>query len=430
MARGGVGGKSRKLRIFISYRRQDSVGHAGRLYDALASEFGTDAVFIDIDAIPLGVDFSVTLREEVARCNVMIAVVGPQWLTVTDTAGRRRVDNPQDYVRMELEAAFERDALIIPVLVHGAEMPRPDELPPEIAAFSRRNALELSDHRWHAEVRALCQELARLPTRPATAPGTRSPVDELAEAQLDELPPPAADATPGHSHRRSTPLHQMARVGIAAAAILVLVPVVLAVTRGGEACASGTELSIINRGSFPEQRIIRARDEAEVVHAGIYVGNLFAAFPDEREANEMNEHIPIAAGPPEIPWSDFQELERRPRDGLVVREWAPRAGKPQSRYYIAVGGAMFLVEDRDTLRSVGIEDLDGVPVVPRKVFDRRDYAVPADGTLLKVAGSDTVYEVSNRVGRTVNACSDAHVVRLPPSPRILNQVPGLSHLSS
>lgn len=93
-------------RIFISYRRDDSEGHTGRLYDALASRFGDEQVFMDIDTIPLGVDFARVITEAVASCDVLIAVIGRDWLTLADSTGRRRIDSPDDFVRLEIKAVI------------------------------------------------------------------------------------------------------------------------------------------------------------------------------------------------------------------------------------------------------------------------------------------------------------------------------------
>src|SRR5262245_7509648 len=96
-------------RIFISYRRDDSAGHAGRVFDRLKGDFGLDVLFMDVDAIPLGVNFVRVLREEVARCSVLLAIVGPNWLDAKDEDGARRLDNPDDFVRVEIATALQRD---------------------------------------------------------------------------------------------------------------------------------------------------------------------------------------------------------------------------------------------------------------------------------------------------------------------------------
>jgi TIR domain len=127
--------------IFVSYRRQDSAHLAGRLYDRLTDRFGEGQVFIDVDTIELGVDFAEEISRAVAACKVLLAVFGPTWLTSTDERGRRRLDDPDDIVRLEIEAAFARDVRMIPILVEGAVMPGRQDLPESLAGLARRNAL-------------------------------------------------------------------------------------------------------------------------------------------------------------------------------------------------------------------------------------------------------------------------------------------------
>jgi TIR domain len=110
-------------RVFISYRRQESSGLAGRLYDRLAARFGDDRVFMDVDTIALGVDFAEVISQVVSSCEVLLAVIGPRWLTVTDEDGRRRLDDPDDLVRLEIAAALKRDIRVIPVLSRGHRFP-------------------------------------------------------------------------------------------------------------------------------------------------------------------------------------------------------------------------------------------------------------------------------------------------------------------
>jgi nucleotide-binding universal stress UspA family protein len=135
-------------RIFISYRREDSEGHTGRLYDALAGRFGAEHVFMDIDTVPLGVDFTRVIAEAVGACDVLIAVIGRDWLTLADPSGRRRLDNPEDFVRLEIKAALERDVRVIPAVVQNAQMPTSDQLPADLAGLARRNGIFLRGDSW------------------------------------------------------------------------------------------------------------------------------------------------------------------------------------------------------------------------------------------------------------------------------------------
>ena len=148
-------------RIFMSYRREDTAGYAGWLYDRLAGHFGRGQVFKDIDSIELGDDFVEVINAEVASCDALLALIGDRWLTVTGQDGRRRLDNPADFVRLEIEAALTRNVRVIPILVEGARMPREGELPASLAKLARRQALELSPSRFELDTERLLRVLGR-----------------------------------------------------------------------------------------------------------------------------------------------------------------------------------------------------------------------------------------------------------------------------
>lgn len=168
------------LRIFVSYRRGDS-GHAGRLYDALTSRFGPDNIFMDIDTLDPGVDFAEVINREVTSCDVVIALIGRGWVNATDAKGQRRLEDPDDFVRLELESALARDIVLIPACVQGAGIPSPQELPASLAPLARRQGIELRDVGWHDDVGRLIRRLQRIaegsvegerpqpPSQPATA---------------------------------------------------------------------------------------------------------------------------------------------------------------------------------------------------------------------------------------------------------------------
>ena len=115
--------------IFISYRRDDSEGEAGRLFDDLTRAFGNDAVFMDVSGIGPGTDFRKAIDDNVACCGVLLAVIGPTWATITDANDQRRLDDANDYVRLEIASALGRNIAVIPVLVHYAHMPHAEQLP-------------------------------------------------------------------------------------------------------------------------------------------------------------------------------------------------------------------------------------------------------------------------------------------------------------
>src|SRR5512135_347064 len=117
-------------RIFISYRRQDSPSTTGRIYDQLESAFGSDKVFRDINDIDAGQDFRAKITQEIDQCDILLVIIGPKWETITDSQGNRRLDNPNDFVRLEIEAGLkDPKKVVIPVLAENAPMPNPDTLP-------------------------------------------------------------------------------------------------------------------------------------------------------------------------------------------------------------------------------------------------------------------------------------------------------------
>jgi cytolethal distending toxin subunit A len=145
--------------IFISYRREDAEGQAGRLFDDLAKQFGEHSVFMDVAGIEPGRDFRRAIDEQVASCGVLLAMIGKNWLDAKDQSGRRRLDDPMDFVRLETASAMKREIPVIPVLVQGASMPRAEQLPPDLAELSYRNGVELTHARWDSDVQVLVKAL-------------------------------------------------------------------------------------------------------------------------------------------------------------------------------------------------------------------------------------------------------------------------------
>lgn len=148
-------------RFFLSYRREDSAGFAGRLADALEGEFGVGSVFRDVDDIQPGEDFVQAIQSQLQSVDAVLVMVGPNWLQA-GTDGRRRLDDPEDFVRQEVQEALGSDKPLIPLLVGGATMPAEHDLPAPLAALARRQAVTLSDVNWHAEVAQLIARLRAL----------------------------------------------------------------------------------------------------------------------------------------------------------------------------------------------------------------------------------------------------------------------------
>lgn len=175
--------------IFISYRREDAEGQAGRLFDDLVMDFGDDSVFMDVAGLEPGRDFRRAIDEQVASCGVLLAVIGKGWLDAKGESGRRRLDDPMDFVRLETASALKRDIPVIPVLVRGASMPRVEDLPEDLKELAFRNGVELTHARWDSDVQVLLKALRPYVQAKPEPTGQR---------------PPAAPSGPGPTWRGSS----------------------------------------------------------------------------------------------------------------------------------------------------------------------------------------------------------------------------------
>jgi hypothetical protein len=189
------GGGTSSGGIFISYRREETADLAGRLYDRLIDRFGEDLVFMDVDAIEPGVDFTEVITRAVNTCDVLLAIIGPQWLTVTGTGGRPRLDDPDDIVRLEIELALQRGIRVVPILVRAMTMPRGEELPESLRVLARRHAVAVRHESFRQDTDQLLTALSRIvlaeadqpapPDRPARKPSAAVAVDELTTSDVD-----------------------------------------------------------------------------------------------------------------------------------------------------------------------------------------------------------------------------------------------------
>lgn len=164
--------------IFVSYRRSDTRHVAGRLAGDLADRFGQDAIFRDVESIAGGDEFPVQLERALDQCAVMLVLIGPGWLDASDDQQRRRLDQPDDWVRLEIAAALRRKVRVIPVLVEDAALPAPSQLPEELRLLTNRQAQLLSDARWRGDLLALVETLSKVPDLPllrGAAPTTTPP---------------------------------------------------------------------------------------------------------------------------------------------------------------------------------------------------------------------------------------------------------------
>lgn len=177
--------RERAANIFINYRREDTAGHAGRLFDALSKPFA-GRLFMDVDTLDPGVDFVEAIEQAVGSCEALIVVIGREWLTIADKAGRPRLQDAGDFVRLEIESALARRIRVIPVLVQDAPMPRAEELPPSLARLARRNAIELSDARWSYDVERLARAIREiLEEKREPGPRDQRPAEARAEPPAD-----------------------------------------------------------------------------------------------------------------------------------------------------------------------------------------------------------------------------------------------------
>ena len=204
--------------VFISYRRDAGAGYAGRIADALVEHFGQDKVFRDIDSLEPGLDFVEAVERAIESSEVLLAVIGKNWLAVTDAAGQKRLENPDDYVRTEIATALKRHIRVIPLLIQGAAMPSARDLPDDLAPLSRRNAFEIHDSSWRDDIQRLISMLERAINGNRPAPPDDPGAVKQPEAQPEAQP------------RGTQPIRQQSRsfnVGLFLVGALVVCLIVL-----------------------------------------------------------------------------------------------------------------------------------------------------------------------------------------------------------
>lgn len=217
--------------IFISYRRDDSEGEAGRLFDDLTRAFGDDAVFMDVAGIKPGMDFRKAIEDNVSSCGVFLAMIGPTWATIANADGQRRLEDPNDFVALEIASALKREVPVIPVLVHDARMPAADLLPETLKPFAYRNSVELTHARWSSDVALLIEALkAYVTPKSVSGPSVHATVPV-------QLPAPHSPSGMVHpvTDIKKKPTGLIA--GVAVAAVLVIAAIVYFATRPSPAAA-------------------------------------------------------------------------------------------------------------------------------------------------------------------------------------------------
>ena len=231
--------------IFISYRREDSTPYARLLSDSLGEHFGSHLVFRDVDTMGPGVDFPTAIAEAVNECDVLLALIGEKWLTA-ELHGHRRLDDENDYVRLEIQAALDRGILVVPVLLEATRMPSRSELPESLVKLADRNAHRLTDESWNYGVDRLVEALRKVVAPPPPAPAAPPPSSVATPASSGppsrsppqpapvspDRPPleaPATGAPPGDDRTRTVTI--LAVVGVVV--VLAVIGLALAMAGGG-----------------------------------------------------------------------------------------------------------------------------------------------------------------------------------------------------
>jgi len=247
-------------RIFLSYRHEDTRHVAGRLYAPLELHFGAGNVFMDVDSIPPGLDFIEAIKEAVGSCNIVLALIGPAWLTVTDERGRRRIDDADDFVALEIKTGLERDILVIPVLVDGAGPPRREDLPHSLAPLANRQVVRLDHDSFSTGITMLMNALDRAlhNTVPGGHPSTRSGLD--AEHSLFGRSPAELSMHRAHARSSSRFLSFAGHAWLPIMAALGIVALLVWIFRTGN--ADDWSVSIAANKDWQATKIILSQGEA------------------------------------------------------------------------------------------------------------------------------------------------------------------------
>jgi len=346
--------------IFISYRREDSSGWAGRLSALLKDSFGADQLFMDIDTIEAGVDFVEVIGNAVGSCKVLLAVIGPQWLTVTDAGGRRRLDNPQDFIRLEVAAALKRNIRVIPVLVGGAGMPSAENLPQELEMLARRQAHELSDKRWDFDSEELVRVLEKT----------------LGRRSLESHTP--SESIPAEQIRPQTPSTPK-RVSAKAIASLILIVLLFALFAtedllDRDTVIGGLVVSFVALGLGISAFYDATRDKVKgrilaitnMVLSALLCVALFGKFPSTENSLELKPTDTKPADNIDRSRADQQEpLRRSDEDSRSSQSEGSR--QPVTRSFIITGnwladdGYTYIIEQQGTdVKFVGMDALENI----------------------------------------------------------------------
>jgi hypothetical protein len=185
--------------VFVSYRREETAGYAGRLHERLSEFFDEDYIVMDLP-IPPREDFVVQIEQGVGSCDVLLVVIGRNWVTVTDANGERRLEDPQDFTRLEVEAALRREVRVIPVLVGGAKPPNGTDLPEALARLTRLQSQEVTDIRWESDTQKLVEAIKTVTQGSIPGPKREGGWQEPRGWQPPQAPAPRQPSPPSRPH--------------------------------------------------------------------------------------------------------------------------------------------------------------------------------------------------------------------------------------
>jgi TonB family protein len=317
--------------IFVSYRRSDSQGEAGRLFDDLVKHFGEDTVFMDVAAIEAGRDFRKAIEEGVTKCGVLLVVIGVEWLDAKDERGARRLNDPSDFVRIETASALKRDIPVIPVLVRGAKMPSAEQLPEELKELAYRNCIELTHARWRSDIQLLIEALRRLLGEPSQAGTSARPNEAKASARPGTAQKEAAGASKledGSSARIDPAAVQRVTRELA----LRIGPIAgIVVKRAASQCSSVEDLYL----KVAEE--IDSRDEREKFLRGRDTIPSTPPLPVAKDATPASNTTTAAGLPPPSEGHDVPSQTARPATGR------PLSNRRKYLLPATVGGVLLIL---------------------------------------------------------------------------------------
>lgn len=392
--------------IFISYRRADSRTHSGRIHDRLVAEFGHDSVFKDVDDIPDGAVFPKLLQDTLKRTDVLLAIIGPKWATITDSDGKPRLHDPNDFTRMEIEAGLARETcVVIPVLVDGATMPNKHELPESLQPLTDRNARVIRDDPdFHADMDRLIRRLRELNKKPETQPAAPEPQQPSPAA-----PRPAAQTQSIRISRRSVRI---------AAAVGVLILLALGAIALFELIDDNFGSPPIEPGSVADAMQSLVPQPTPTVSADYWDGSRLnlgiAKRFDSDECTGFSSNDLYAYGPDWTYIIDNDEVEEyTDANSIVISPGGTLAAVEHLGLYrldtgerlYAVGGAPKFSADGRYVASdyLGVYDIANDRVLRNARSSEEYLAFSPDGRLIAGRGlqGDSAYVMDIQTGETI-----------------------------